>query len=150
MEELLRELVQKSLGELERAILATPDGIAMAVSNSSDFDDVVAALGAAVVAGVSDAFRQYFLTNVEYVAIELDDGRMMIAKNLGYAVLCLLTRPRPNLGLVYHLLDRYSAKLLSTIGQGYEAAAEPALVASMEEEGAKARRRELSSSGLAR
>jgi len=48
----LGEMVKKSLGELERAILATPDGVLIAASNPSDIDDIVAALGAAVVAGV--------------------------------------------------------------------------------------------------
>ena len=36
-ERVLKELVQKCLGELERALLATPDGVVLAVSNSSDF-----------------------------------------------------------------------------------------------------------------
>ena len=34
-ERVLKELVQKCLGELERAVLATPDGVALAVSNSA-------------------------------------------------------------------------------------------------------------------
>ena len=73
-ERVLKELVQKSLGELERAVLATPDGVALAVSNSSDFDDIIAALSAAVVAGVGDAFKQYFLLGVRDVTVELEDG----------------------------------------------------------------------------
>jgi len=101
---LLRAIVEKSWGELERAVLA--------VSNSSDFDDLLAALSAAVVAGVGDAFRQYFLLGVHDVTVELEDGRFVIMRDLGSAVLCLITRSKPNLGLVYLLLDRYSKSFL--------------------------------------
>jgi len=107
----LGEIVKKSSGEVERAVLATPDGVLIAASNPSDVDDLVAALGAAVVAGVGDAFREYFAKGVREVSIELEDGRVVIARDLGAAVLCLATRPKPNLGLVYLLLDRYSEKL---------------------------------------
>lgn len=111
----LGEMVKKSLGELERAVLATPDGVLLAASNPSDVDDIVAALGAAVVAGVGDAFRQYFLTGVKNVVAELEDGRIIMIRDLGSAVLCLITRPRPNLGLVYLLMDRYSEKVLASV-----------------------------------
>jgi len=108
-------MVKKSLGELERAILATSDGVLIGASNPSDIDDIVAALGAAVVAGVGDAFRQYFSTGVRNVVTELEDGRVVMIKDLGTAVLCLITKPRPNLGLVYLLLDRYSEKVLASV-----------------------------------
>lgn len=115
VELVLGEMVKKSLGELERAILATPDGVLIGASNPSDIDDIVAALGAAVVAGVGDAFRQYFSTGVRNVVTELEDGRVVMIKDLGTAVLCLITKPRPNLGLVYLLLDRYSEKVLASV-----------------------------------
>ena len=114
-EGVLKELVQKSLGELERAVLATPDGVVLAVSNSSDFDDIIAALSAAVVAGVGDAFMQYFLLGVREVAVELEDGRVVIMRDLGPAVLCLVTRPKPNLGLVYHQLNKHLNGLLAAL-----------------------------------
>lgn len=115
VELVLGEMVKKSLGELERAILATSDGVLIGASNPSDIDDIVAALGAAVVAGVGDAFRQYFSTGVRNVVTELEDGRVVMIKDLGTAVLCLITKPRPNLGLVYLLLDRYSEKVLASV-----------------------------------
>jgi predicted regulator of Ras-like GTPase activity (Roadblock/LC7/MglB family) len=111
-------MVKKSLGELERAILATPDGVLIAASNPSDIDDVVAALGAAVVAGVGDAFRQYFSAGVRDVTVELEDGKIVVMRDLGAAVLCLVTKPRPNLGLVYLLLDRYTEKILAAVKSG--------------------------------
>ena len=114
----LGEMVKKSLGELERAILATPDGVLLAASNPSDIDDIVAALGAAVVAGVGDAFKQYFSTGVRNVVTELEDGRVVMMRDLGAAVLCLVTKPRPNLGLVYLLMDRYSEKVLASVKAG--------------------------------
>ena len=114
-EGVLKELMQKSLGELERAVLATPDGVVLAVSNPSDFDDIIAALSAAVVAGVGDAFMQYFLLGVREVAVELEDGRMVIMRDLGSAVLCLVTRPKPNLGLVYHQLNKHLNRLLAAL-----------------------------------
>jgi len=114
----LGEMVKKSLGELERAILATPDGVLIAASNPSDIDDVVAALGAAVVAGVGDAFRQYFSAGVRDVTVELEDGKIVVMRDLGAAVLCLVTKPRPNLGLVYLLLDRYTEKILAAVKSG--------------------------------
>ncbi len=120
----LGELVRRSLGELERAILAAPDGVLIAASNPSDVDDLIAALGAAVVAGVGDAFRQYFSAGVKDVAVELEDGRVVIMRDLGPAVLCLVTRPKPNLGLVYLLLDRYSEKVLASVKSGSGATAE--------------------------
>jgi len=114
----LGEMVKKSLGELERAILATPDGVLIAASNPSDIDDIVAALGAAVVAGVGDAFRQYFSAGVKDVTVELEDGKIVVMRDLGAAVLCLVTKPRPNLGLVYLLLDRYTEKILAAVKSG--------------------------------
>jgi predicted regulator of Ras-like GTPase activity (Roadblock/LC7/MglB family) len=119
-------MVKKSLGELERAILATPDGVLTAASNPSDIDDIVAALGAAVVAGVGDAFRQYLLLGVRHVTIELEDGRVAIMRDLGSAVLCLVTRPKPNLGLIYHLLGKHESGLLAALDRYYARAAEPA------------------------
>jgi predicted regulator of Ras-like GTPase activity (Roadblock/LC7/MglB family) len=43
-------------------------------------------------------------------------------RDLGAAVLCLVTKPRPNLGLVYLLLDRYTEKVLATVKTGSAAA----------------------------
>jgi len=111
----LGEIVKKSLGEVERAILATPDGVLIAASNPSDVDDIVAALGAAVVAGVGDAFKQYFSRGIRDIVVELEDGRFVMIRDLGAAVLCILTKPRPNLGLVYLLADRYSEKIIASI-----------------------------------
>jgi len=125
-EEVLKELVQRSLGELERAVLATPDGVVLAVSSSSDYDDMLAALSAAVVAGVGDAFRQHLLLGVRHVTIELEDGRVAIMRDLGSAVLCLVTRPKPNLGLIYHLLGKHESGLLAALDRYYARAAEPA------------------------
>jgi len=116
-ERVLKELVQKCLGELERALLATPDGVVLAVSNSSDFDDLIAALSAAVVAGVGDAFMQYFLLGVRDVTAELEDGRIVVMRDLGTAVLCLITRPKPNLGLVYYQLNKHLNRLLAVLEQ---------------------------------
>jgi len=39
-------------------------------------------------------------------------------RDLGAAVLCLVTKPRPNLGLVYLLLDRYTEKILAAVKSG--------------------------------
>jgi predicted regulator of Ras-like GTPase activity (Roadblock/LC7/MglB family) len=111
----LGEIAKRSLGEVERAILATPDGVLIAASNPSDVDDIVAALGAAVVAGVGDAFKQYFSRGIRDVVVELEDGRVVMMRDLGAAVLCILTKPRPNLGLVYLLADRYSEKIIASV-----------------------------------
>ena len=111
VKEILVEFVRKSVGEVERAILATPDGVLIAASNPSDVDDVVAALSAAVVAGVSDAFTQYLEKEVKNVVIQLGDGTYAVMSGLGGLVFCALTKPKPNLGLVYHLLGKYSEKL---------------------------------------
>ena len=114
----LGELVKKSLGELERAILATPDGVLVAASNPSDVDDVVAALGAAVVAGVDEAFKQYFSTGVRDVLVELEDKRVVLMRGVGGFVLCLVSRPKPNVGLIYYLLDKYTEKIASSVKSG--------------------------------
>ncbi len=116
-EQILKELVAKSLGELERAILATPDGVLVAASNPSDIDDIVAALGAAVVAGVGDAFKQYFSTGVKDVLVELEDRRVVLMRDLGGTVLCLISKPRPNVGLIYYLLDKYADKVRASAGR---------------------------------
>lgn len=114
VELVLGELVKKSLGELERAILATPDGVMVAASNPSDVDDIVAALGAAVVAGVDEAFKQYFGTGVRDVLVELEDKRVALMRSVGGLVLCLVSKPRPNLGLIYFLLDKYSDRVAAS------------------------------------
>jgi predicted regulator of Ras-like GTPase activity (Roadblock/LC7/MglB family) len=105
----LRELVEKSWGELERALVAARDGVLVAASNPSDYDDILAALGAALINGIEDAFIHYFSTGVRGVEVELKDGRRLIVRAVGVAgggVLCLVTRPRPNLGLIEHLLEK--------------------------------------------
>jgi predicted regulator of Ras-like GTPase activity (Roadblock/LC7/MglB family) len=104
----LRELVERSWGELERALLAARDGVLIAASNPSDHDDLLAALGAALMNGVEDAFISHFASGVKGISVELDDGRIFIVWGVGAAgggVLCLLTRPRSNLGLINHLLS---------------------------------------------
>jgi predicted regulator of Ras-like GTPase activity (Roadblock/LC7/MglB family) len=40
------------------------------------------------------------------VAVELEDGRVVVVRAQGSGVLCLLTRPKPNLGLIDTLLAR--------------------------------------------
>ncbi|MCC6049069.1 MAG: hypothetical protein LM580_09630 [Thermofilum sp.] len=105
----LRELVERSWGELERALLATRDGVLAAASNPSDYDDILAALGAALLNGIEDAFISHFASSVKGVSVELDDGRLFIVRAVGAAgggVLCLVTRPRPNLGLINRLLEK--------------------------------------------
>jgi predicted regulator of Ras-like GTPase activity (Roadblock/LC7/MglB family) len=105
----LRELVERSWGELERAILAARDGVLVAASNPSDYDDLLAALAAALLNGIEDAFIHHFSTGIRGVAVELEDGRRFIVRAVGAAgdgALCLVTRPRPNLGLVNHLLSK--------------------------------------------
>jgi predicted regulator of Ras-like GTPase activity (Roadblock/LC7/MglB family) len=80
----------------------------VAASNPSDIDDTLAALAAALLNGVEDAFTSHFASGVKGVAVELDDGRLFIVRAVGVAgggVLCLLTRSRPNLGLINHLLS---------------------------------------------
>jgi predicted regulator of Ras-like GTPase activity (Roadblock/LC7/MglB family) len=109
VQRLLRELVEGSWGELERALLATRDGVLVAASNPSDYDDIIAALAAALLNGIEDAFISHFASGVKGVAVELDDGRIFIVRGVGAAgsgVLCLLTRPKPNLGLIKHLLEK--------------------------------------------
>lgn len=115
VELVLGELVKKSLGELERAILATPDGVLVAASNPSDIDDIVSALGAAVVAGVGEAFKQYFSTGVRDVVVELEDRRVVLMRDVGGLVLCLISKPKPNLGLIYFLLDKYTGKIAESV-----------------------------------
>ena len=105
----LRELVERSWGELERALLATRDGVLVAASNPSGYDDILAALGAAMLNGIEDAAISHFAAGVKGVAVELEDGRYFIVRTVGAAgsgVLCLLTRPKPNLGLIERLLER--------------------------------------------
>jgi len=116
LEEMLAELVRKSMGELERAVVATQDGVVVAASNPSELDDLVAALGAAVVAGCDEAFKQHFSAGVSEVMVELDDGRRVLLRGLGDKILCLVTRRSPNLGLVYYLLDRYAGQLAEAGG----------------------------------
>ena len=133
IEGVLAELVRKSLGELERAVLATPDGVVIAASNPSDVDDIVAALGAAVVAGVGEAFRQYFESGVKDVLVELNDGRVVLLRELRENVLCLISKSEPNLGLIYYILGKYEQKIAEAAvkatpldaGGGAAAAASP-------------------------
>jgi len=109
VQRVLSELVERSWGELERALLAARDGVLVAASNPSDYDDLLAALGAALINGIEDAFIHYFSTGVRGVAVELEDGRLFIVRAVGAAggcALCLLTRPKPNLGLIEHLLEQ--------------------------------------------
>jgi predicted regulator of Ras-like GTPase activity (Roadblock/LC7/MglB family) len=106
VQRLLRELVEGSWGELERALLATRDGVLVAASNPSDYDDILAALAAALLNGVEDAFISHLASGVKGVSVELEDGRVVVVRAQGSGVLCLLTRPKPNLGLIDTLLAR--------------------------------------------
>ncbi|MEM1508285.1 MAG: roadblock/LC7 domain-containing protein [Thermofilaceae archaeon] len=115
VETVLGELVKRSMGELERAVLATLDGVTIAASNPSDIDDIVAALGAAVVAGVGEAFRQYFSTGVRDVVVELEDGRIVMLRELKNGVICLVSKSNPNLGLIYYLLDKYTKQIEDSV-----------------------------------
>ncbi len=115
VEVVLGELVKRSMGELERAVLATLDGVVIAASNPSDIDDIVAALGAAVVAGVGEAFRQYFSTGVRDVIVELEDGRIVMLRELKNSVVCLVSKSKPNLGLIYYLLDKYTQRIEDSV-----------------------------------
>ena len=121
LEELLGELVRRSLGELERAVVASQDGLVVAASNPSEIDDVIAALSAAVIAGCDEAFRRYMSSGVGEVVVELRDGRRALIREVGGAVLCLVTRENPNLGLVYYLLDKYAHRIAAGFGEARRA-----------------------------
>lgn len=104
----LRALVEEGKGEIEAAVVASQDGILLEESGANGFSDMLAALGAALAAGVDEAFRLYFSTGVSRVTVALEDGRMMVVKPLPQGVLCALTKREPRLGLIYYLLDRFS------------------------------------------
>ncbi|MEM2677692.1 MAG: hypothetical protein QXU62_03525 [Thermofilaceae archaeon] len=104
----VKKLVEESRGEIEVAVSASEDGILLEENGANGFSDMLAALGAALAAGVDEAFRVYFNVGVERVTVALSDGRLMVVKPVRGRVVCAITKPKPRLGLVLHLLDRIS------------------------------------------
>lgn len=104
----VKTLVEKSKGEIEAAVTAGYDGILIEEAGGNGFSDVLAALGGVLAASVDEAFRVHFGVGVQRVMVAFTDGRLMVVKPVGHKVLCVLTKPQPQLGFVLFLLDALS------------------------------------------
>ena len=117
---LLKKFVEESMGEVERVVVSSPDGLLLAVSNPSEMDDIIAPLSAALIGGADEAFNQYLSKYLEKALSVLEivikfDGQYMIIRSAGKVIICAITRSEPNLGLVYYLLDSYANKIAGLV-----------------------------------
>ena len=107
--QIVKSIVEHSLGEIEKCVIASEDGIPIvAQGTSGDEANILAAIAAPLLAAAQSAIEYIEKTGIKMVNIELDNGKHLIVTVFGKKnILAILTRVRPNLGLIYYLLEKY-------------------------------------------
>ena len=111
-EELIRKLVQKSFGQIERCIIASEDGLPLIThGNPDEINEILAAIASPLFAATQDVIKNLEDTEIVKIDVELGNSKHLIIAPLHDNVIAILSSQRPNLGLIYYLLEQLPSKL---------------------------------------
>lgn len=105
--ELVDKIMKKSFGQIEKCIVASEDGLPVVTNNSNtdSMDELLAAIASPLFAAIQEVLKQYSNVEIEKIDIKLSNDKHLIISSLGSNLLVILSANRPNLGLIYVLID---------------------------------------------
>jgi len=113
IKELASSLIRGARGNIEVVVIASEDGLPLAteILGKPVDTDAMAAVGAAI-SGATGSLIAMFESETGKEVVQprmidtvLPDGRHLIVKPVGNVLICTLTSERPNLGLIFLLLE---------------------------------------------
>jgi len=116
-EEILKKMVETSGGAIEAALVVGEDGLPIIQHLPSNIDaDALSACTLALVGALDSALS--LLGSAGFVRLDVrleDDSHLVITPIGDNNLLVVKTRKSPNLGLVYLLIGKFSAKISQVI-----------------------------------
>ena len=113
---LLEEVIRASGGEIEAAIVVGEDGLSLFYSSSKSMDvDAISACATALVGALFSGLSLLDREGFERVDVKLDDSSHLVLVPLNGALLVVKTRPKPNIGLVYLVIEKYKERILELV-----------------------------------
>lgn len=113
---LLEKIIRASGGEIEAAIVVGEDGLSLFYSTSRSMDvDAISACTTALVGALSSGLSLLDQEGFERVDVKLDDSSHLVLVPLNGALLVVKTRPEPNIGLVYLIIEKYKERILELV-----------------------------------
>ncbi len=105
-EEVVERIIQGSYGQVERCVVASEDGLPIAsYGNPEEVNEVIAAIAAPLFAATQDVIKNLEDTKVLRIDVELANSKHLVIVPKATSIVAVLSRPRPNLGLIYYLLE---------------------------------------------
>ena len=105
-EGVVKKIVQGSYGQVERCVVASEDGLPIAsYGNPEEVNEIIAAIAAPLFAATQDVIKNLEDTKVLRIDVELANSKHLIIVPKAMNIVAVLSRPCPNLGLVYYLLE---------------------------------------------
>jgi len=105
-EEIIKRIVSKSFGQIERCVIASEDGLPLATyGNPDEVSEIIAAIAAPLFVATQEVMKNLEKTKVIKIDVELTNAKHLVIARLQKGILALITSSKPNLGLVYCLIE---------------------------------------------
>lgn len=115
-ENILRELVLRSRGMIEYAMVVSPEGLSLFQYLPREYDpDSLSAATIAMIGALTSALGILGKSGYIRLDVALDDGSHLIISPLGDYALVVSTAKSPNLGFVYFIVENFSSRLVRFI-----------------------------------
>jgi len=115
-EDILRQLVLKSRGLIEYAMVVSPEGLSLFHYLPKEYDpDSLSAATIAMIGALTSALGILGKTSYLRLDVELEDGSHLIISPLEDYILVISTTRTPNLGFIYFIIETFSCKLIQFI-----------------------------------
>ena len=106
MEEIIKRIVSKSFGQIERCVIASEDGLPLATyGNPDEINEIIAAIASPLFTATQEVMKNLEKSEVIKIDVELKNSKHLIIVYFQKGVLSILTSEKPNLGLIYYLIE---------------------------------------------
>ena len=105
-EEIIKRIVSKSFGQIERCVIASEDGLPLATyGNPDEINEIIAAISAPLFAATQDVIKNLEKTKVIKIDVELTNTKHLVIAPMHNNIIAVLSSQNPNLGLIYYLVE---------------------------------------------
>ena len=105
-EEIIKRIVSKSFGQIERCVIASEDGLPLATyGNPDEINEIIAAIAAPLFAATQDVIKNLEKTKVIKIDVELTNTKHLVIAPMYNNIIAVLSSQNPNLGLIYYLVE---------------------------------------------
>jgi len=117
-EDIIRKIVSKSFGQVERCVIASEDGLPLAsYGNPDEINEIIAAIAAPLFAATQDVIKNLEKTKVIKIDVELTNTKHLIIAPMQNNIVAVLSSRNPNLGLIYYLVEEVAEPMPEERGQ---------------------------------